>query len=376
MNVLFTTAIASPYQVELFDALAASGKINISVLYWLRNDVNRKWDTPQLTHEHAFLCELNPVAAQAYLDHRDFVVFSGYHPAALRRLIASRESNGKPWAFWGERPGFLVPNWLGRLYRRLVFPELGSSNAPIWGIGSWAVDGYRREVRLHRQVLNVPYFSKLGPFSGINRSEALVRPRRILFSGSLIKRKGVDILLKAFLAIAPEFPELELHLLGDGPMREQLRALSAPAGDRVVFHGFKQWAELPAYYASADVLCAPSRYDGWGLIIPEALAAGLLVVSTNQTGAAIDLVDRETGWVVQAGELAPLIEALRAALSTCGRERLSRIAKGRATVEGQDVAAGVERVIAAINESLAYTSSQQHSFSPLMSVTQSRTQSR
>lgn len=354
MNVLFATPLPVPYQVELFDALAASGKVDVTVLYSLRKHGSRSWDVPTLAHNHRVLSELNVAAAHDLLRGRDLVVFSGYHPRQLRQLIALRAKSGEPWAFWGERTGFLLPNWLGRYYRQAVFPQLAFANVPIWGIGSSAVAAYRREYGTSRMVLNVPYFSRLSDFVAIDRADAVTLPRRILFSGSLIKRKGVDLLVRAFLAIATEFPELELHLIGDGPMREQLRAMCAPAAGRVHFHGFKQWAELPAFYATADVLCAPSRYDGWGLIIPEGLASGLLVVSTNRTGAALDLLDTDCGWVVQAGALDPLVEALRAAASTTGPERAARIARGRLIAARQDVAAGVERVLAAIQQSHAH----------------------
>jgi len=352
MNVLFTTPLPVPYQVELFDALAASGEVDVTVLYTWRTHNSRSWDSQKLAHDHSFLSELSLAEAIHLLCGRELVVFSGYHPNQLRRLIAIRAKSGEPWAFWGERPGFMLPNWIGRYYRQAVLPELGSPMTPIWGIGSWAVDAYRHEFGSRRKLINIPYFSNLDIFFDIDRSDAVAPPRRILFSGSLIKRKGVDLLLKAFIAIAPEFPKLELHIIGDGPMLDHLRVMSTPVAERVQFHGFKQWAELPTYYANADVLCAPSRYDGWGLIVPEGLASGLLVVSTNQTGAALDLVDAECGWVVQAGALDPLIDALRAAASTTGPERLARIARGRSLVIGQDVKAGVGRILTAINESV------------------------
>jgi glycosyltransferase involved in cell wall biosynthesis len=352
MNVLFTTPLPVPYQVELFDALAASGDVELTVLYTWRTHADRTWVSPGLAHNHHILMELSFTEAADFLRGRQLVVFSGYHPAELRRLIAVRADSREPWVFWGERPGYILPNWIGRYYRRAVLPQLISSLVPIWGIGSWAVDAYRAEFGPRRKFMNVPYFSRLDAFFDIDRSSAIEPPRRILFSGRLIRRKGVDLLLKAFIAIAPEFPELELHLVGDGPMLKQLRSMSMPVADRVHFHGFKQRTELPAYYADADVLCAPSRYDGWGLIIPEGLAAGLLVVSTNCTGAALDLLDNQSGWVVQAGSLDPLIRALRAAISTAGPARLARIAKGRSSVIGQDVRQGVARVLAAIEKSV------------------------
>lgn len=352
-TITVTTRIPSPYQVELFDAVAASGYVDIRVLYEMRRSKNRSWASPNIAHEHAFLEDLSFEKAQNYLSTSDLVVFSGYQNPTLRRLISDRHASGKLWAFWGERPGFVIPQWIGRHYRRLWFPQIHASNAPIWGVGQWAVEAYQRELGAGRVYCNVPYHSRLSSFLAIDRSGAGAPPKRILFSGSLIKRKGIDLLMRAFLDIAPEMPSLELHVIGDGPLRKQLEETASALSDRVYFHGFQQWSQLAAYYAAADVLCAPSRYDGWGLIVPEGLAAGLLVIGTDQTGAALELVDESTGWLVKAGALGPLRDALRQVGSTTGEERVSRIVRGRKLAVGKDVSAGVDCVISALEASMA-----------------------
>lgn len=352
-RVLVTTPLPVPYQVELFDGLAASGKVQLTVLYEVLRHGSRLWDFPQLDHEYLVLDGTPAEEALALLDSSDLVVFSGYQRSDLRRLIRARAMSGRPWCFWGERPGFHLPRWLGQYYRALMLPDLRCRDIPIWGIGSWAVAGYRQEFGRKRLIANIPYFSRLSEFLAINRTAAEEAPRRILFSGSLVKRKGIDLLLRAFLAIADEHPALELHLIGDGPLREPLRRMALGKADRVHFHGFRQWCELARYYGDADILCAPSRYDGWGLVVPEGLASGLLVISTDCTGAALDLIDPDIGWIIEANQYRPLVTALRAAVSTEGAERIARIRRGRARASAQDVSAGVPRVLKAIDETLA-----------------------
>ena len=129
---------------------------------------------------------------------RDLVVFSGYHPPTVRSLVSNRISASKPWAFWGERPGFHLPLWLGRQYRSLVFPQLADKRAAIWEIGRWAVEAYHRENGADRPYFNVPYCSRLDRYFAIDRSRAVRPPSRIVFSGSLIRRKGVDLLRPLF----------------------------------------------------------------------------------------------------------------------------------------------------------------------------------
>jgi glycosyltransferase involved in cell wall biosynthesis len=82
--------------------------------------------------------------------------------------------------------------------------------------------------------------------------------------------------------------------------------------DRVEFAGFKDWNELPREYASADVLCVPSRYDGWGLVVPEGLASGLPVIGTDRMGAALEFIETgRNGWLIPASDEHALFAAMR-----------------------------------------------------------------
>lgn len=352
-RVLVTTCFPSPYQVELFDEVAVCGAVQLTVLYEDLRDSGRSWDDPALGHDYRVLCNMTAQETHRLLDEFDLVIFSGYRHRGIRELIHTRAKSGRPWCFWAERPGIRLPQWVGRHYRTLLVPDLRCRDIPIWGIGSWGVEGYRREFGYKRYMSNVPYFSRLDPFFAIDRNQATAKPKRILFSGGLIKRKGVDLLMRAFLAIADEHPELELHLIGDGPLQGPLRRMASGRTDRVYFHGFRQWHELPHFYADADILCAPSRHDGWGLIVPEGLAAGLLVISTDRTGAALDLIKPDIGWLIKAGRLEPLVAALKSAVTTKGSDRVAQIARGRAVAAAQDVTVGVPSVIQAIENTLS-----------------------
>src|SRR5262249_53761784 len=150
-----------------------------------------------------------------------------------------------------------------------------SSLAPIWGIGEFAVDGYRQEFGEARPYFNLPYFSDLERFGPrMTRMKTDQEQRVILFAGALIERKGVDLLARAFVRLAREEKNVRLKIGGEGELRELIAETLRPVQERVEFLGFKSWDELPELYASADVLCVPSRYDGWGLVVPEGLASG------------------------------------------------------------------------------------------------------
>jgi glycosyltransferase involved in cell wall biosynthesis len=122
-----------------------------------------------------------------------------------------------------------------------------------------------------------------------------------LYSGQLIERKGVDVLIRAFERVGRTSTQIALVILGDGPLRDALKA-SVPSEmtNRVHFVGHVPQADLPAYFATADAFVFPSRHDGWGVVINEACAARLPVIATRQAGAVGDLIiDGVNGFVVE-----------------------------------------------------------------------------
>jgi len=243
----------------------------------------------------------------------DLVVFNYYRHPNAERLIEQRTVSGGPWCFWGERPGFRQTGWAGRLLRRWKLAKLHASTAPIWGIGQFAVDGYREEFGTERPYFNLPYFSDLERFNVPAREE---NELTFLFSGLLIERKGVDLLAAAFVRLAQDVPHAKLRIVGEGELREPVTRVLRPVCERVEFVGFRDWDQLPGEYARADVLCVPSRYDGWGLVVPEGLASGLPVIASDRMGAALEFVESgRNGWLVRAGDVDALLEAMREAAS-------------------------------------------------------------
>jgi glycosyltransferase involved in cell wall biosynthesis len=109
---------------------------------------------------------------------------------------------------------------------------------------------------------------------------------RWVFVGGLIERKGVERLVRAFAALAPQRPELELTLYGDGPLAGRLVELATAAGvaDRMHLRGVVRHGELLAELPSHDLLLAPSEYETFHLAVVEGVAAGLPVIVTRSGG--------------------------------------------------------------------------------------------
>jgi len=350
------THFASPYQVELFDEVAKANAGSFTVYYIHRTHPARGWRGSEPKHHAMFLNEDIKALTRAIEDFRSapLAIFNFYNEAPAPELLRARVESGLPWCFWGERPGFNHP-LLGRLARRLKLRALHRSSSPIWGIGRFAVHAYQREFGVDRAYHDIPYFSDLSRFQKINRpSDGAVGNRMILFSGALIHRKGVDLLARAFARLAGEFPNVRLKVVGDGELRPQMERTLQRATARVEFLGFKDWPDLPSAYASADVLCVPSRYDGWGLVVPEGLASGVPVIATDRTGAAIEFVrNSKNGWLIRAGDEVALYAALREAASLPAEQLAAMSAAARASVAGHSLENGAARFLAASRDAVA-----------------------
>lgn len=346
-KILIVTHSPSPYQIELFDAVNGLPEISLRVVYLFAADPVRAWAWKEPRHEYCTVSDKEFEIPHLWEKEADLLVVNYYRHPAAAALMKRRIINKKAWAFWGERPGF-KHSLLGRMARMWLLRPLHCTKAPIWGIGEYAIQGYQEEFGSNRQYLNLPYFSDLNRFSRSTPRNHPGGKRVILFSGSLIPRKGVDLLAKAFVRIAPQNPGLRLCLLGSGELEKELRKILAPVAGQVSFIGFKDWEDLPSVYTAADVLCVPSRYDGWGLVVPEGLAAGLPVIATYRMGAALDLLkDGVNGWIIEPDDLPGLVAVLQKVAKLGKNDLRGMSSAARHSVEKHGLAHGARRFVRA-----------------------------
>lgn len=139
--------------------------------------------------------------------------------------------------------------------------------------------------------------------------------RRIVQTGSLIHRKGVDLLLCAVARAREQEPDLELTLVGAGD-HAGVRRMAQTYGlqDAVTTLDFQPAAELARIYAEHDLFVLASRFDTYGVVVHEAAAAGLPLVVSHHAGASVVLVrDGENGRVVDPEDT----EAFASAILEC-----------------------------------------------------------
>ena len=158
----------------------------------------------------------------------------------------------------------------------------------------------------------------------------------ILFVGRLEKRKGVGYLLRAFRQVKREIPNSRLIIVGPGTRLRQkyehwVKQYAVPD---VVFIGFASYQELPRYYQTADIFCAPAIHrESFGIVLLEAMAMGKPIVATNIEGYASVVTHGEEAWLVPPKDSRELAKAL---ISVIRDEKLCREMAEKGRLKAQE----------------------------------------
>lgn len=201
----------------------------------------------------------------------------------LLALLYGQAARVPVWICW-ESPADLANRggWLRRRLRRWCF-----AHAAGWVSFSRAATAYL-EAQGARRVVQVQNTVDDQVFASV-RSDRLQRGKDqadgpILFVGQLLHRKGVDVLIEA----VRRTKGLTLDVIGEGPEGNRLEALAA--GLPVRFLGAASQDDLLGAFRSARALVLPSREEVWGLVINEAILAGVPVAASCRTGAGQELL--------------------------------------------------------------------------------------
>jgi glycosyltransferase involved in cell wall biosynthesis len=346
-----------PYREPLFARLAERGRIAPRVIYlaggqpgWdVRADwfsagggydaeVLRSWQRPRAGRTPLMLARGLGGALRRF--GPDVVVSSEYGAATWRALAWCRRHRRRlvvmseltPWS------DAMLSSLQLRVHRVLA-PRVDGfvvfSSQGVERLRRLGVDPGRVEVSVQS--------ADLEGFRGVSTErDTSGRLVGVLCVGRLVPDKNLGQLIEAFAECAFAEGEAELELCGTGPLEGELRELASRLGVPVRFRGFVAPEELPAVYASADVLALVSTYEPFGVTVREAAAAGLPVICTERAGAAGDVaVDGENALVVDPADRVAIAEALRAVVRDGAlRARLS--AGSLAVTERHPLEADVE----------------------------------
>jgi len=358
-RVVIITEIIAPYRIPVFNALAQHNGIDLHVIFLSENDrTQRQWlvykDEIRFSYQvlpswrrrfgrQSFLLNWGAEAALRRAAP-DFIVCGGYNYIASWQAMSWARRNRVPFSLWAEsttrdlRGGYALIEFLKTRFLRACDAFVVPGKSSVEYLRNYGVP--EEMIFTAPNAVDTQLFAKRAEVirrdSALHRAALHLPARFFLFAGRLVAEKGIFDLLRAYDALSSDLrKEIGLAFVGDGAARSALlRRAAATNPGSIQIVGFAQREHLAAYYALADVFVFPTHTDPWGLVVNEAMACGLPVISSDAAGCAADLV--QNGWngrVVSPGDVGQLAGAmdelardteLRSLMGQRSRERIEQ----------------------------------------------------
>ncbi|MBI1190724.1 MAG: glycosyltransferase [Tepidisphaera sp.] len=256
-------------------------------------------------------------------DRPDAVIISGYGYPSMARVIRWCTREKLPWLMWGDSN---VHSDTVRGFRRFVKNRVvGWVVRHCSGLLACGDNGVRYFQNYGAKRENIHYFPVEPDYDLIDHPVPDVEQeiaskfnftpqrRRLLVCSRLVPVKAVDQAIDAFASVAYKIPDLDLVIVGDGPLRESLKArVPSTLASRVIFAGFFDKQEkVNAFYHQCDVLLHPAVWEPWGVVLLEAAAAGLAIITTTVVGAQPEVaIDGRNARIVRPNDRNALAQAI------------------------------------------------------------------
>src|SRR5579884_1024478 len=314
-RLVVVTEIIAPYRIPVFNALAKLSDVDLHVIFLSETDTSlRQWSIYK--EEIQFSYEVLPawrvrLGGHNFLLNRgvgralskcgpDIVVCGGYSYIASWQALA--------WAKWRRTPFVLWTESTDRDQRRALFPVEFVKRSFIRACDGFLVPGKASlnylvslgaaadRVFVAPNAVDVARFTLAAERAKHDveaiRANLKLPQRFFLFIGRLIPAKGIFDLCEAYSQLPEDLRrEVGLVYVGDGAARSELErrvTTVTPGSIRVV--RFTQRDDLANFYALAQALVLPTHSDTWGLVVNEAMACGLPIITTDVAGCADDLI--------------------------------------------------------------------------------------
>ncbi len=337
IKLSFYTNIPTPYQDDFFNALSRICDFN--AVFYAKTESDRNWPLDNVGYKRVFLNSniISKFIQKWFKDfHFSWEIFNvcwkensewiilGGNYFALNNLFASiiLKFKKKKVAFYTEQLKSDSRLWL---FLKKIYLNVFFSNVDlIICVGNCACNSYKKLGFLNKDKISIPYNIEIEKFFFENLNLGIIQKiktelnlqNKIVFlsSGALIHRKGMDLAIQAFQSLEDKHSgQASLIILGEGSQKEFLSKLRH--SDDIHFIGFKQKNEIPYYFAIADVFLFCSRYDGWGLVVNEAIAAGSALICSDAVGASEWIDNGMNGFIVENENLSSYVLAMDTLIS-------------------------------------------------------------
>lgn len=321
-RAVFITNIPSPYRVDFFAYMQDNFKdYEFHIIFSGAGMENRKWNVAMQEIENYIFLKSKTIIIRKRFDDRyifipvgvekalneikpDLVFAMEYNPTILRAVHWCQRKK-IPFISWTDGTLNSEKN-IGKVQRfsrnyivKRAAAFIASSTASKETQIAYGADPVKCFISYLTVDIN-KYLCRKQPGES----------RQLIYVGSLIQRKGLDLLLPA-LAQAKE--DIRLVIVGEGQEKENLQQQMTKLGiaDRVIFKGYVEGEPLRRLYQESDAFVLPTREDCFGLVILEAMCASLPVISSKYADGAFDLVtEGENGYIIDPEDTNAFADAI------------------------------------------------------------------
>ncbi len=294
LKLVFWQNVLSIHQSSLIRSLASYTNIEVYLGYEQdlpESRLTMGWTIPDFGH--ARLVNVRTSSNYEMLinfnDATTFHCFSGYFSFPLTWSAFNKlQSSKAKLCVLSEAFNFLgVTGWIRLQRARYYTMRWQNKFDAILAMGKLGTSFYKAAGFPESKLFEFAYFVEQSKNEQLSlNTYTQSEPFRLLYVGQLIPRKGIDILFRA-LGLCSDV-QWQLDIVGDGPQRASLHLLAQKLdiAEKVTFHGNQPNAEAVRFMRAADLLVLPSRWDGWGAVVNEALMVGTPVICSDKCGAA------------------------------------------------------------------------------------------
>lgn len=322
MKLLFLTNIPSPYRLDFFNELGKEHDLKVIFEAERNTNLNEKWYTNKIEHFEAIFLKKGNIEERKinwkvlkYINKRnqDYIIVTNY--SYMTELIALLLIKIKKIPYLMEIDGALIKNesWLLKKIKMLLIKNANGYISPSGKADEFLINYGAKRNRIYRY-----------PFTSLRENDMLsnsietseknkikekleIKENLMILSvARFIPEKGLEKLVE----IASKVPEdVAICIVGDKPTKEYLYLVNKLNLKNIYFPGFKTKEQLKDYYKAANLFVLPTKGDVWGLVINEAMAFGLPIITTDQCGAGIELIDNN-GFIIPVDDKVKLIEKI------------------------------------------------------------------
>lgn len=325
-ELAFLTNIPTPYKTPLFKEL--STEFNITVYYMAESESNRNWKVDfgkgykavllkgiTLNKKHINFSIIKELLSNKY----EAVIISGFeNPTSILAMFLCIFKKIK-YIIWHDG-GFIEKECCLEFYIKKFFIKRAKS---FWVSGTKAKEliehygGNKDLIYYSYLTVDINYFKNNSKVS--DKEKSLIKNMFhlkeivILSVARMSDEKGIKELLYAFKKLNNEFNNISLLLVGEGKNRIQYENIvNVFHITNVGFTGHLEQKLLPLIYGSSNIFVLPTKRDPWGLVINEAMASGLPIISTDKAGASYDLIkENANGFIIKENIKEELYEKMK-----------------------------------------------------------------